>query len=694
MSDYYPFAALQGQEAYKEALLIAAVNPRVGGVLARGEKGTAKSTAARGLIEILPEISARPGCPYRCDPAESAGACPFCRAHPEIEPVKRPAPFLTLPLNATEDRVTGGLDFEAALASGEKRNAPGLLAEAHRGILYIDEANLLDDHIVDAILDAAASGWNVVEREGLSERLPARFILIGTMNPEEGEPRPQFLDRFGLSVAVAGLRDPAERVELMLAREKHDRDPALFRRAFAEETRRLRQNLQEAQKILPSVRVPARVKKVIAALCAENRVAGHRADLFLAEAARAKAALAGQLEVSEDIVLSVAPWVLAHRRREAAPPPPPPPAEDNAENAGEDNAEQSPEDSPEDSQEDSPEEGAAPETPRPEEGEKSAGGPVTREGEKEADSPEKETRAGEETRDETGEAQGPGPREEIYAIGATFGVRKIETAKDRLKRRGSGRRSRSRASQKQGRYVKSGPNLGQGDIALDATIRYAAPAQIRREKPPGLALALEMGDVRERIREKKMGNHLFFTVDASGSMGARGRMAASKGAIMSLLLDAYQKRDQVSLIAFRRREATVSLPLTASIDLAGKLLAEMPVGGRTPLSSALALTFRETQNALRKNPLARPIVIFITDGRGNVPLGGDGAALSPFTESLRLAQAMRADSRVKYAVVDAEEPGVVSFGLARELSLALGAEYFRPDDLKAQTLLDIVRANT
>ena len=179
----YPFAAIAGQDDLKEALLITAVNPEAGGVLIRGEKGTAKSTAARGLIEILPELYVRPGCPYSCDPADEANLCGYCREHLDAEPLLRPAPFLTLPLNATEDRVTGGLDFERALATGERRHAPGLLAAAHRGILYIDEVNLLDDHIVDVILDAAASGWNILEREGVSYEHPARFILVVTMNP-------------------------------------------------------------------------------------------------------------------------------------------------------------------------------------------------------------------------------------------------------------------------------------------------------------------------------------------------------------------------------------------------------------------------------------------------------------------------------------------------------------------------------
>ena len=239
--------------------------------------------------------------------------------------------------------------------------------------------------------------------------------------------------------------------------------------------------------------------------------------------------------------------------------------------------------------------------------------------------------------------------------------------------------------------MKSGPNLGRGDLAFTATIMAAAPRQAGRAKPPGLAISIAPADFREAIRERRLGNHLFLTVDASGSMGARGRMAASKGAVMSLLLDAYQKRDQVALISFRRDQAKVSLPLTPSIDLAGKLLAEMPVGGRTPLSSALAVTWREVMNALSKNPLARPIVLLITDGRGNVALT-EGA--KPLEEAWRLAEVMARDKRVQIIVVDTEEPGAVSFGLAKVLADRLQAVYYKTEGLKAKTLVELIRSQT
>ncbi|MDR1920947.1 MAG: magnesium chelatase subunit D family protein [Candidatus Adiutrix sp.] len=667
--DLFPFAAVVGQEDLKTSLMLCAVNPAVGGVLIRGEKGTAKSTLVRALADILPELETAADCAFSCDPARPQEWCERCRERAAANRrVKKRRPILTLPLNATEDRVTGSLDFEEAVRSGRRVVSPGLLAAAHRGILYVDEVNLLDDHLVDIILDAAASGENRLEREGLSFRHPARFMLIGTMNPEEGELRPQFLDRFGLSVAVNAEPDEKLRVELMLRREEFDLDPAAFQRRYADETAALRLKLSEAGERLPLVEFPKRLRKFVAELAMGSHAAGHRADLFMEQAALAMAALEGALEATEAQVMAVAPLVLAHRRREAAPPPPPPPPpEEDKEKENEKQAPEEPEKAAE-----NPEEAAPPPEKSRDEERENASPPETGD-----------------NQDEGGPEQSGAPEDNHVQIGETFRVKSIQAAKDRLRRRGSGRRSRSRVSQKQGRYVKSGPDRGGGDLALDATLRAAAPYQLSRPRTAGLAVTLTPADIREKEREKRLGNFLFFTVDASGSMGARGRMAASKGAIMSLLLDAYQKRDRVALISFRRGEASLNLPLTASIDLAGKLLAELPVGGRTPLSAGLSRTWLELRNALTKNPLARPIVVLITDGRSNVALG-EG---KPLDEALRLASVMGRDERIKYIVVDTEEPGAVTFGLASQLAAALSAAYFKINDLKADALVNIVKGN-
>lgn len=663
MRELFPFTAIVGQDELKKSLLLCAVNPGVGGVLIRGEKGTAKSTLVRALAFVLPEIESAEGCAFVCDPERPDEWCARCREKGEAKRWrKKPAPFLTLPLNATEDRVAGSLDFEEAVRHGRRSIAPGLLAAAHRGILYVDEVNLLDDHIVDILLDAAACGENRLEREGISFRHPSRFMLIGTMNPEEGELRPQFLDRFGLSVAVCGEREEEKRVELMWRRECFDRDPAAFVRRYAVETEALRRRLADARERLPFVRLPKRLRAFIAELASESHVAGHRADLFLEQAALALSALNGEDEASEARIIEAAPLVLAHRRREAQPPPPPPPPSPP------------PPPPPE-----KPENEGHPETPGDSPTEKP---PPPGQNQMPGEKPPEEAEDGQ-------SASGGAPEENVFRIGETFRVKSVQASKDRQRRRGSGRRSRSRVAQKEGRYVKSGPDLGAGDLAFDATLRAAAPHQRARRSASSPAIVLKAADIREKVREKRLGNYLFFTVDASGSMGARGRMAASKGAVMSLLLDAYQKRDRVALISFRRHEAKLNLPLTASVDLAGRLLAEMPVGGRTPLSAGLSRTWAEVGKALRKNPLARPIVLIITDGRSNVALDGHGE--NPLREAWRLARAMRREERVKYIVVDTEEAGAVRFGLAAQLAGALGADYFKINELKAEALVSIVR---
>ncbi|MBU0991449.1 MAG: putative cobaltochelatase [Proteobacteria bacterium] len=668
--DLFPFSAIIGQEALKLVLILNAVNPRIGGVLIRGEKGTAKSTTVRALSMLLPEIKVVTACPYSCDPDDPDNLCDQCAKNPSgLKTTVRRQKVVTLPLNATEDRVSGGIDFNRAVKEGVRTLQPGVLAEAHRGILYVDEVNLLDDHIVDIILDAAASGRNRIEREGISFAHPSDFILVGTMNPEEGDLRPQLLDRFGLSVEVASEKDPDLRILMMERREAFDQTPTDFLRQFDHENETIAGRIESAGEILRQVKLPKYLRTLITEICTENNVAGHRADLTIEQAAIAHAAWCRRVEVSAEDIQAVAGFALLHRRREAAPPPPPP-EEDKKQEAPPDNEpkdKQKDQEQPEEMSDD-PMDKAQQEPSEPEPGDPD-------------DSSEQERQ----------EQEKPRPEdivEQIFDVGETFKVKKIISPKDRVFRRGSGRRSRTRISQKQGRYVKSTMQRKSGDVALDATLRAAAPYQIHRSyERNGLAVCLKPEDIREKIREKRIGNFLLFIVDASGSMGARGRMAASKGAIMSLLMDAYQKRDKVGMLSFRKDEAFVNLPPTSSIELAARLLKEMPVGGRTPLSAGLVKGYEIIRNYLLREPSARPIVLIITDGKSNVSLGDR----KPVDEALLLASKMGADDRVQYVVVDTEENGLVRFGLAKRLANETSAAYFKIDDLKADTLMNIVK---
>ena len=311
----YPFAAIVGQEDMVQAIQIVAVDPSVGGVLVLGDRGTGKSTAVRGLADLLPPLKAVAGCAYRCDPAKPAGACPWCQGQAKAKVTQVPVPVVDLPLGASEDRVVGALDLEKALSQGVKSFAPGLLAQANRGFLYIDEVNLLEDHLVDLLIDVAASGENLVEREGLSVRHPARFVLVGSGNPEEGELRPQLLDRFGLSVEVKTPQVLAQRVEVVRRRDRFERDPEAFRAQWEPANLKLRQRIVAARRRLPDLALDDDLLALCAQLCQRLGTDGLRAELTLMRSIRAMAALQGRKQAGPEDLRKVAPLVLRHRLR-------------------------------------------------------------------------------------------------------------------------------------------------------------------------------------------------------------------------------------------------------------------------------------------------------------------------------------------------------------------------------------------
>lgn len=665
----------------KLSLLLNAVNPAIGGVLIRGEKGTAKSTAVRGLAKLLPAMKVVAGCHYQCDP-ESSLRCNACKekvTNKESLAVRIiAAPIVDLPLGATEDMVLGSIDFEAAVKSGSTRFLPGLLARANRGILYVDEVNLLDDHLVDAILDTSESGLNIVEREGMSVWHPSRFILIGTMNPEEGELRPQILDRFGLAVQVESEKEPDLRVELLKRREQFDLQPQEFQDRFAHESTKIRDLIVNARSLLHGMFMPNHLRTFIAEICTQNNVAGHRADLAIERAACAHAALNGRTEVKSDDIVAVAPLALLHRMRNAQEPqmPPPPPPPDNDED---DEQEQEQDNQPENN--DSPQEQAEATPPPPETDQEN--------GKNDNDSSPQESKPQENPE----KNEDSSPQKEIQEVGSPFKVRKFSSDKDNVLRSGSGRRSRTRSATKQGRYVKSTSRRSRNDLALDATLRAAAPFQIERKKQDpekSLAVHIKEPDIREKVRERRVGNVLIFLVDGSGSMGAQRRMVETKAAIMSLLLDAYQKRDKVCMIVFRGTSAEVILPPTGSVDMAGKLLSELPIGGRTPLSAGLSKAGEVLNQILRKTPSARPLVLIVTDGKANTGLGD----APPHHEAIAIAAQMNEQyDSARFIVIDTEPAGVVRFDLARKLSSALQADYFHPETLRAEDLVKIAKGS-
>jgi len=670
----YPFTAIVGQERMKLALLLNAVCPQIGGVLIRGQKGTAKSTLVRSLSVILPEIEVVEGCPFSCDPNDPATLCEQCRniltKTGSLPVVRRRVQVVDLPIGATEDRVVGTIDLERAIKEGKKCFEPGLLARAHRGILYIDEVNLLNDHIVDIILDAAASGVNIVEREGVSYCHPARFILIGTMNPEEGELRPQLIDRFGMCVTVEGCIDPQKRVAIMSRREEFDRHPAAFLQKWEEKQDKIRQNIQRAIKRLPSVSISDELLSLCSKKAMEALVAGHRADIILQWASLALASFGDRIAVQPEDIETVAELVLFHRKRQS---PPPPPQQDK--NQPHDHDHHHDHQQP----------------PRQGEENKSNQQPENSSNNNhQGSSSEKEEGQEQENTSAVGQESKPAQatlpfKEKVFQPGEPFKVRRFDLERDRKLRKGSGRRSRTKIATKAGRYVMSTMRRKNNDLAFDATLRAAAPYQSRRKRE-NVAIAIESSDIREKIREKKIGNFIIFTIDASGSMGANKRMSAAKGAILSLLMDAYQKRDKIGLVAFKGDKAEVILPPTSSIELGYKLMEDLPVGGKTPLTHGLLTAYQLIESQLRKDPFIYPLLVLITDGRSNVSLYGD----KPMRESLKVAEIIGNDDRVRTLVVDVEKKGPLALGLSEKIAQQMGAKYFLLEDLRANILIEMV----
>jgi magnesium chelatase subunit D len=645
----YPFAAVVGQERLKQALILNAINPLIGGVLIRGEKGTAKSTAARGLAELLPPIAMVAGCPFHCHPELPELMCDACRkrhAQGETLPRRdRPMSVVDLPLGTTEDRLLGTIDLERAIKSGEKHFEPGLLAAANRGILYVDEVNLLDDHLVDVLLDAAAMGVNVVEREGISYVHPARFILVGTMNPEEGELRPQLLDRFGLCVEVTGLHNLDARMAVVERRLAFERDPEGFTAQWQEEQEAIRQAIVSARERLPQVTFSDDLLRLITAIGVDQGVDGHRADIYMLKVAQTLAAYRGREEVSPADVRQAAALVLPHRLRRK-----PFSESEMDENRLEETFRKHAEEMAQHRHE----------PPPPQPGNAAPGG-----------------------------EESPLIGEATVAPGATFPVRPLELPHDRLTKKAPGTRTRARSEDNTGRYVR--PTLakaGPPDLALDATLRAAAPYQGLRERG-NLALAIREPDLRYKVREKRIGRHILFLVDASGSMGADERMAETKAAILSLLIDAYQKRERVGLIVFRGREAKLALPFTHSVDMAQRYLTHMPTGGKTPLHHALFLAHDLLKKEKTRHPRDAFLLVLITDGRANLSLGKGG---KPMAEVKDLAAQLKGLG-INALVLDTERfAPCLDLGCLPELSQILGGQYHSVQSLRAPEVVARVAA--
>jgi magnesium chelatase subunit D len=670
----YPFSAVVGMDDLGLALLLNAVSPAIGGVLVRGEKGTAKSTMVRALAGLLPEVDTVVGCRFGCDPARPEPECPDGPHDPATPAARRRAALVELPVGATEDRLVGALDLQRALTEGVKAYEPGLLAAAHRGVLYVDEVNLLPDHLVDLLLDAAAMGRAYVERDGVSVRHPARFLLVGTMNPEEGELRPQLLDRFGLAVDVAAPRDPERRADVVRRRLAYDADPLEFGERWGRAEAELAARIEAARDRLSAVELPDAELRRIAKACAAFDVDGMRADIVVARTATALAAWSGRPAVTEADVRDAVRLALPHRRRRD-PFDAPGLSEEQLDDAMRDAAEP-PDDSgpPDDDPDDpgsgptggpdgGPTEGSPPESGPPDSGPPEGSGP---------DAATEDGAAGDSASGDGATREGPGrppggTGTRVSAADAPYRARLLAVPGAGT---GSPQGRRSTAYTRSGRVVGARPPGPHATgMHLAATLLAAAPHQAARGRTGRLVLRAE--DLRASVRKGREANLVLFVVDASGSMAARQRMRAVKGAVLSLLRDAYQRRDKVGLVTFRGEDAQVTLPPTGSHDIGAARLRDLPTGGRTPLHAGLTTAARVLASARRRDPHRRPLLILVTDGRSTA--GPDPVSATP------------ALSGTACVVVDCES-GPVRLGLAARVANALDARYLRLDQLSADGL--------
>ncbi|WP_433799262.1 VWA domain-containing protein [Actinomycetospora sp. CA-084318] len=703
----FPFSAVVGHPDLRLALLLSAVDPGIGGVLVRGEKGTAKSTIVRALATLLPDVEVRAGDRFGVD-VEAGEESPDGPFGPDVPVERRPARLVELPVGASEDRLIGSLDLQEVLAHGRGSVQPGLLALAHRGVLYVDEVNLLHDHLVDLLLDAAASGRSHVERDGVSFTHPARFLLVGTMNPEEGELRPQLLDRFGLTVRVEASRVVAERTEVVRRRLAHDADPTGFATRFAPDEDALRAQLAEARARLGAVALTDRELVRISAVCAFVEVDGMRADVVVARTAVAHAAWRGAAAVDVDDVRAAARLALPHRRRRD--PFDEPHLSDEelekaleaAEQAVQDlDDEEGPDDDgpgsggPGDDPSDEPQgpddgsQAAAPEAGDGGADGAESGGATASDGHGSAEAPTPPSRP--EPSSGTGSSRDDAdrPRDDGNDALAPVGApQRVRLKQRRFEVHGvgegvPGRRSRARG--RRGRTVRAVAEAPESGPAPHVPATVIASVRSGRRGRPG------PDDLRHAHREGREGNLVLFCVDASGSMAARTRMTAVTGAVDALLRDAYQRRDKVGVVTFNGTGAAVALPPTSSVHTAHARLADLRTGGRTPLAEGLRTARRVLRAERVRDPRRRGLLIVLTDGRATV--GGPrplDAALDAARGLAREAGPGRGGAAMSTVVVDCES-GHVRLGLAGRIAGAAAGAIVTLDELTGENVAAVAR---
>ncbi len=619
----FPFCAIVKQNDIKEAIILNLINPKIGGVLIDGPGGTAKSM----LAESVKDIADRD--------------------------------FVKLPLNISEDRLTGSIDLEKTFESGEVCKEKGVLERADGGILFIDDVDLLTDNISDILINVLSTGELILERDGISDRNPCNFIMIGTMNSEKNQIRKGIVDYFGLYAKAEVLNTPADRTEIMKTIDAYDnRDLQKFDEWEAQ-TEDLKKLISEARERMKEIDADEEILSLIVKKVLEAGAEGHRADMIMKEAVKAIAAFHERTEINEEDIDEAAYFVLPHRMRPGEPP-------------QEDHEEEEPEHDHEEEQE-------------PDDNEDNTDREQNEDRENQSEETEEDNQDSDNDNDKSSGRFKSIPK--VFETGEAFTVMDFSHEKDRKTRKGSGRRTQTKTDSTSGRYIHPTQKRKNDDLAIDATIRAAAPHQTRRQKN-GMAIAIKDSDIREKVRQKKISNLLIFVVDASGSMGAVRRMTEAKAAVLSLLKDAYVKRDKVGMVTFSGEGAQVVLPPTRSTERGYRLLEDIKTGGKTPLNAGIEKGLRVIENQLRQNPDIMPMLIVITDGRGNLSID---SSKKPSEELLEIGEMVSKEKRLDTMVIDIENNSMMSFGIAGKLAKAMNAKYYRLDELKSDRIEEIVR---